>query len=243
MSKLFNFIDTESQRNCAGELRAEDLPAHEHQASEISVNTDDFNKNLSSEEDTVQKALDKLDDLDMGGGLPSGDKELQTLHYKGNQWRTNKSLLINNSAPYYIMPNYDEYFRGTEVHIVCPREVSTFNERAISFSANPNGMSIDTSIMGNQLAGYKFQLGLSMPYRTSPTTYLTYLNLEGSNTKISLKTNDRNTQPIVFEINNNKLTLSKDGVIKSASLAGEGEALLKALPDGTIVRALQGPIT
>lgn len=38
-------------------------------ASDISVSTTNFNKNLTSAENTVQKALDKIDDLNLGGAL------------------------------------------------------------------------------------------------------------------------------------------------------------------------------
>jgi hypothetical protein len=43
-------------------------------AEQISVDTSAFNHNLSSADNTVQKALETLDDLTTSGGVSDGDK-------------------------------------------------------------------------------------------------------------------------------------------------------------------------
>jgi len=51
-------------------------------AEDTTVNTDNFNKNLSSNEDTVQKALDKLDDLEVSS--TAADTSVDTTNFDQN---------------------------------------------------------------------------------------------------------------------------------------------------------------
>lgn len=60
---------------------------HYHKAKDVTVSTFNFNKNLTSAENTVQKALDKLDDMDLGGAsLPNGQAN-NMLYFYDTRWR------------------------------------------------------------------------------------------------------------------------------------------------------------
>lgn len=284
MGKLFNFIDKETTRNCAGELKAEDLPIHEHHllyytkeqceamfalaqhnhddlyykkidvytkgesitnfaskihqhyASTVNVDTNNFNKNLTPAENTVQKALDKIDDLDLGGRLPPYEQN-KILYGKefGDKWKPSTHLKytednVGNTSSleydYKKIKNNQWQRTGGSFKIYYNNEYSAGWS---AFAANPHN---DSSIMSN------------ISIQASKTTVL---GLSNNQKRVSLTLSYLNQNNNIFSIyippspsfNGGSLTIKEDCSIQSSFYKGQGTSPLLVNSQGVFVRSTE----
>lgn len=108
-------------------------------ASSVSLNTTNFNKNLSSSETNVQLALDKLDDMSLGGDtviiqtlsadktLTATSEKIQILNPNGANRKitlptsgltTGQSFIIRNNAAYNTTFYLDVWLSGASVDYI-----------------------------------------------------------------------------------------------------------------------------
>ena len=108
-------VDDGTNSKTASEIKSHiDSTSNPHSviSSQVDTDTTNFDGNLSSADDTVQKALDTLDDLSVSGGVPAGGTTGQVLTKQSSSdfdsdWEDPAGGGLN-----FIIPNWEPYLRN-----------------------------------------------------------------------------------------------------------------------------------
>lgn len=146
--------------------------AHNQAASTVSVDTTNFNLNLTASEDTVQKALEKLDDLVAGGGGGGLTPETRTVSDNNVVLSNNTSVLADTSGGAFtlLLPSAPEI--GDHIQFIDAKNSFPTNNLTVGRNTKLiNGLSEDLLIdvseiidlyYQNDTYGWKVDIGNSL---------------------------------------------------------------------------------
>lgn len=146
--------------------------AHNQAASTVSVDTTNFNLNLTASEDTVQKALEKLDDLVAGGGGGGLTPETRTVSDNNAVLSNNTSVLADTSGGAFtlLLPSAPEI--GDHIQFIDAKNSFPTNNLTVGRNTKLiNGLSEDLLIdvseiidlyYQNDTYGWKVDIGNSL---------------------------------------------------------------------------------